>query len=148
MRFLAKLLDDGMTYPKPLPAPDPDSAHFWAGCRSHRLLIQRCRGCGTPRFPAGPVCPACRSRAADWIEASGRARVFSWIVVRHPVPREVYQDEVPYVVALVTLEEGVRMATNIVGCAPEAVAADMAVEVVFEDATAGISLPKFRPVPG
>lgn len=135
-----------MTYAKPLPVPDPDSAHFWAGCRSHRLLIQRCRGCGAHRFPAGPLCPSCRSRDADWIEASGRATVFSWIVVRHPVPREVYAGDVPYVVALVTLDEGVRMATNIVGCAPEAVTAGMAVEVLFEHATADISLPKFKPV--
>ncbi|WP_374450259.1 Zn-ribbon domain-containing OB-fold protein, partial [Stella sp.] len=62
-----------MSYAKPLPVPDPDSAHFWAGCRSHRLLIQRCRACGTHRFPAGPICAHCRSREADWIEASGRA---------------------------------------------------------------------------
>lgn len=135
-----------MTYAKPLPVPDADSAHFWAGCRSHRLLLQRCRSCGTHRYPAGPVCPACRSRAVDWIEASGRATVFSWIVVRHPVPRDLYQDEVPYVVALVTLAEGPRMATNIIGCDPDAVTAGMAVEVVFREATAEIALPCFRPV--
>lgn len=135
-----------MTYAKPLPVPDPDSAHFWAGCRSHRLLIQRCRNCGTYRFPAGPVCPSCRSREADWIEASGRGTDFSWIVVRHPVPRSVYQEDVPYIVALVTLEEGVRMATNIIGCEPEAVTAGMEVELTFHDVTVDISLPKFRPV--
>lgn len=135
-----------MSYSKPLPVPDPDSAHFWAGCRSHRLLIQRCRSCGTHRFPAGPICAHCRSREADWIEASGKATVFSWIVVRHPVPRDVYQQDVPYVVALVTLEEGPRMATNIVGCAPEEVTAGMPVAVAFEDVTAEIALPRFRPV--
>lgn len=135
-----------MTYAKPLPVPDPDSAHFWAGCRSHRVLIQRCRSCGTYRFPAGPVCPSCRSREADWIEAPGRGTVFGWIVVRHPVPRSVYQEDVPYIVALVTLEEGVRMATNIIGCEPEAVTAGMEVELTFHDVTVDISLPKFRPV--
>ena len=65
--------------------------------------------------------------------------------MRHPVPRDVYQEDVPYVVALVTLEEGPRMATNIVGCPPEAVTAGMPVEVVFEEVTAEIALPHFRP---
>ncbi|MCC7273772.1 MAG: OB-fold domain-containing protein [Alphaproteobacteria bacterium] len=135
-------------YGKPLPVPDADSRHFWAGCRSHRLLLQRCRSCGTHRFPAGALCPACRSREADWIESRGRGTVFSWITVRHPVPRDVYAADVPYVVALVDLEEGVRMATNIVGCAPEEVTAGMPVEVAFEDVTAEISLPRFRPAAG
>ncbi|MGE0715910.1 MAG: Zn-ribbon domain-containing OB-fold protein [Alphaproteobacteria bacterium] len=133
-------------YDKPLPVPDADSAPFWAGCRAHRLLLQRCRSCGAHRYPPGAICPECRSREAHWVEASGRGRVFSWIVVRHPVPRDIYADDVPYVVALVELDEGVRMAANIVGCAPEAVAADMAVTVEFADVTPEISLPRFRPV--
>ncbi len=134
-----------MTYAKPLPAADPDSAPFWAGCREHRLLIQRCAACGHARFPATEFCPHCQSSRHDWVEASGEGRVFSWIVVHHPVPREVYAGETPYVVALVTLTEGPRMATNIIGCAPEAITADMPVHVVFRDATPEISLPLFAP---
>jgi uncharacterized OB-fold protein len=71
--------------------------------------------------------------------------VFSWIVVNHPVPKDIYGLDVPYVVALVELEEGVRMPTNIVGCDPSAIRADMPVQVAFEDVTAELTLPKFRP---
>ena len=72
--------------------------------------------------------------------------MFSWIVVRHPIPAEVYASEVPYVVALVDLEEGVRMVTNIIGCAPEAVTAGMRLEVVYKDVNETVTLPQFRPV--
>ena len=133
-------------YGKPLPVPDPDSAPFWAGCRERKLLLQRCGACGRHRFPANPMCPQCRSTRAEWVQASGHGTVFSWIVVRHPVPREVYAGDVPYVVALVALAEGVRMPSNIVGCAPEAVAAGMAVEVTFEAVSPEVTLPRFRPV--
>jgi uncharacterized OB-fold protein len=71
--------------------------------------------------------------------------VYSWIVVVHPVPKEIYATEVPYVVALVELEEGVRLPTNIVECDPASVKAEMPVEVVFEDVTPEVTLPKFRP---
>jgi len=134
-----------MTYLKPLPAPDPDTQPFWEGCRAHRLMIQRCLSCGTPRFPPGPFCAQCRSREAEWIAASGRGRVFSWIVVEHPVPGDVYRADVPYVVALIDLDEGVRMASNIVGCDPHAIAADMPVRVSFEQVSETVTLPRFRP---
>lgn len=133
-----------MGAPKPVPEADPDSAPFWAGCREEKLLLQRCAECRAFRYPPASRCAACGSAASEWVEASGRGRVFSWIVVRHPVPREVYGDEVPYVVALVALEEGPRMATNIVGCAPEAVRADMPVKVSFRQRD-GVTLPVFSP---
>lgn len=133
-------------YLKPLPVPDVDSAPYWNGCKDHRLLLQRCDACASFRFPAGPVCPSCNSREARWIPASGRGTVFSWIVVRHPVPAEVYGSDVPYTVALIDLEEGVRMASNVVGCEPEALRAGMPVSVHFEDVTPEISLPRFKPI--
>ena len=132
-------------YLRTVPEADPDSRPFWEGCRAHRLLLQRCADCGAWRFPPGRWCARCRSPRAEWRPASGRGRVYSWIVVTHPVPREVYDREVPYVVALVELEEGVRMPTNIVGLDPHAVVADMPVQVVFDDVTAEVTLPKFRP---
>jgi uncharacterized OB-fold protein len=130
---------------KPMPVPDADSRPFWEGCREHRLKIERCADCKTARFPPARLCPHCRSSRSEWITASGRGTVFSWIVVRHPVPKDIYAGEVPYVVALVELEEGVRMPTNVVGCAPEAIRAGMPVEVVFEEVSAEITLPRFRP---
>jgi len=134
--------------PKPVPVPDADSRPFWEGCREHRLRIERCADCGTARFPPAGMCPRCRSSRHEWFTASGRGTVFSWIVVRHPVPKDMYAGEVPYVVALVDLEEGVRMPTNIVGCEPGAIRAGMPVHVVFEDVSADVTLPRFRPAQG
>jgi len=134
-----------MSYEKPLPVLDPESTVFWEACRDHKLKIVKCGDCGQVRFPATSFCPNCSSDRIEWIEASGKGTVFSWIVVRHPVPKDVYAGDVPYVVALVTLEEGVRMSTNIVGCAPEDVTAYMPVKVQFRDVTPGITLPVFAP---
>ncbi|MBZ0147300.1 MAG: OB-fold domain-containing protein [Pseudorhodoplanes sp.] len=130
---------------KPLPVPDIDSAPFWEGCRNHRLVIQRCTDCGQLRFPPTGMCPHCRSVNSEWITASGRGRLYSWIVVRHPVPREIYASDVPYVVALVDLEEGVRISTNMT-CPPDELMSDMPVEVLFDDVSPELTLPKFRPV--
>jgi uncharacterized OB-fold protein len=135
-----------MSTPKPLPAIDHLSAPFWEGCQEGRLRLQTCTACRKPQFPPGPVCTHCGSPDSEWIDSSGRASVYSWIVVRHPIPVEVYADDVPYVVALVELEEGVRMPTNIVDCAPEAVSAGMPLEVCFRDVSETITLPQFRPL--
>jgi uncharacterized OB-fold protein len=130
---------------KPIPAPDSDSAPFWDACKEHRLTVQRCRSCGTLRFPPNRTCADCRSTDMEWTGVSGRATLYSWIVVRHPVPREVYAGDVPYVVALVDLEEGVRMVSNLEGCAPEKVESGMPLEVVFQAGQGGFVLPKFVP---
>ncbi|MBM3555938.1 MAG: hypothetical protein FJX47_10335 [Alphaproteobacteria bacterium] len=132
--------------PHPMPVPDSDSAPFWDACRKRELRVPRCLDCGTTRFPPHGHCPRCGSAKHDWLKCAGRGRVYSWIVVVQPIPKEVFANDVPYVVALVDLPEGVRIPTNIVGCDPHAVKADMAVEVVFEDVSPTITLPKFRPV--
>ena len=135
-----------MSAAKPLPVIDHLSAPYWEGCRAHELRLQRCVACGATRFPPGPICPECHASDAEWVVSAGRGRVYSWIVVRHPVPADIYREEVPYVVALVELDEGVRMPTNIVGCAPDAIIAEMEVEVAFLDVNETVSLPQFRPV--
>ena len=132
-------------YNKPLPVEDADSAAFWAGCRNRELLFQRCSQCSTVRCPARPYCHNCQSRAFEMIKSSGKGLLYSWIVVRHPVPKEVYAADVPYLVALIDMDEGVRMASNIVGCKPDDVRAGMALQVVFEQVTPEITLPKFQP---
>lgn len=128
---------------KPIPEADPESKPFWDGVRDHVLLIQECCHCGKRRLPATTYCPACRSSESAWVKASGRGRVFSWIVVHHPVPREAYAKEVPYVVVLIELDEGVRIVSNLVGSEVSAIAADMKVQVVFDEAPGQITLPRF-----
>ncbi len=133
-------------YNKPVPVPDADTEPFWSACRDGRLSVQCCSGCGAKRLPPGRYCLKCYCAESEWQDVSGKGTVYSWIVVRHPVPGDVYGCEVPYVVALVELAEGVRMASNIIDCDPDAVTADMAVEAVFDAVTETVTLPKFRPV--
>lgn len=130
---------------KPIPLPNEDTESFWDGCREHRLLFQRCRRCGAVRFYPRILCLACSSTDAEWIEASGRGRVYSHSTV-HRAPTPAFRADVPYVLAIVELEEGVRMMTNIVGCSPDEVHIDMPVRVEFEPLTDAITLPKFTPL--
>ena len=135
-----------MSYPKPIPVLDVETRPFWEACQKGRLMLQRCTDCGHIRFPPTHFCAKCRSVKCDWVESKGHGRVFSWIVVRHPVPRDVYAQEVPYVVALIELDEGVRIPSNIIDCKPEDVSAGMPVSVVFRAVTPDVTLPLFQPV--
>jgi uncharacterized OB-fold protein len=135
------------TYNKPLPVPDSESTPFWDGMREGKLMLQRCASSGEFLFPPVTFCPGSLERP-EWAQASGKGTVFSWITVRHPVPRDIYAEDVPYVVAIVALDEGCRMTGNLVDCAPEEVRAGMAVEIVFNRVTPEITLPAFRPVGG
>jgi uncharacterized OB-fold protein len=126
------------------PAVTPDTQFFWDGLREHRLLIQRCAGCGVLRHPPRPMCPACRSLEWDAVEASGRGTVRSCVIPHHP-PLPWFPE--PYVVAIVDLDEGVRLVTNVVGVDPHAVTIGMAVQVRFETFDDGLVLPLFAPEP-
>jgi hypothetical protein len=131
-------------YKKPLPRIDEESRGWWEALQRHELSVQRCRDCGTVRLPPRAVCPACLSSAVAWERASGRATVYSFTVT-HQNQAPGFRDELPYVLAIVELEEGPRIMTNLVECAPDAVRIGMAVEVVFDDVTPEVTLPKFRP---
>ncbi len=132
-------------YTKPVPFPDNVTEKFWAAAREKRLLIQKCNDCGALQFLAQSQCRGCLGEGLEWIEASGRGKVYSYTVV-HRAPTARFEEDVPYVVALIDLEEGVRMMSAVVGIEPEAVRVDMPVEVVFDEITSTISLPKFRPI--
>ena len=134
-----------MSYRKPLPRIDEESRGYWEALARHELYLQRCRDCGTKRFPPRAVCPACLSSASAWVRASGRGTVYTFTVT-HQNQAPGFREEVPYVLAVVELAEGPRLMTNIVGCAPDAVRIGMPVEVVFEVVTPEITLAKFRPV--
>lgn len=129
---------------RPVPAITPEMAPFWEAARRHELAAQRCVDCGRFRFPAREVCSGCLSRRAEWQRVSGRGRVFS-VVVMHQASHPWFASRTPYAVVVVELEEGARMLSTVVGPEPHAIAIGMPVEVDFEDLTAEISLPVFRP---
>ena len=127
-----------------LPVSTAETAEYWAGCRRHELLIQRCADCATHQFYPRLVCASCSGRSLQWVRASGRGTLKSFTIVRHPVS-PAYAVEVPYVVALVELLEGPTMMSNVIGCKVEEVHIGMPVDVVFDDWPEGVTVPKFRP---
>ena len=130
--------------PKPVPVPTKETQPYWDGCKKHELHIQKCADCGHHQFYPRLYCTKCMSDKVNWIKASGRATVLSYTIVYRPVT-QAFSGDVPYVVALVTLDEGPRMMTNIVDCDPDSVKIGQAVELVFHDTGQGTALPRFRP---
>lgn len=131
-------------YAKPLPRIDEESKGFWEACQRHELYVQRCRSCRSYRYYPRALCPACLSDDTEWVRSSGRGAVYTFTVTyQNQAPG--FRDELPYVLAYVELEEGVRLLTNIVRCPPDDVRIGMPVEVVFDDVTAEVTLPKFKP---
>ena len=126
----------------PLPAPDLDTQTFWDGCAEERFLLPRCGACGAFRWPPGPMCPECRATETEWVQASGCGSVYSWVVVTHPAAEQLV-DQVPYVVGLIELEEGIRVVGNVANCPPESVEAGLPVEVYFTQVE-DVCLPNFR----
>jgi uncharacterized OB-fold protein len=131
-------------YNKPIPVPSFESKPYWEGLRRHLLLMPRCDACRGYWFPPSTHCPHCTSADFTWTPVSGRGKVFT-CVVYHRVYHPGFANEVPYSVALVELEEGPRMISNIVGISPGEVACEMPVRVIYEDVTDSITLPKFTP---
>lgn len=129
-----------------LPRPTPETAPFWSGCREHKLLIQQCTACGHHQFYPRILCTACASNQVDWVQASGRGTVKSFTIVRRPVT-EAYADDTPYVIALIELDEGPTLMSNVTACDVEKVRIGMAVQVSFEAWSDDITMPLFRPAP-
>lgn len=136
-------------YAKPLPVPSPETQPFWDGCKAHELRLPYCTACGRFFFYPRPFCPRCFGWELEWRRCSGRGRLYSYAIQFRP-QAPGFQDDVPYVTAIVELEEGPRLMTNLVGIDPDPalIRCDMPVEVVFDDVTEEITLPKFRPAEG
>ncbi len=105
-------------YDKLVPEPTPHSARYWEGLNEHRLLLQQCPRCGKVRHYPQPMCPVCHSMEVAWIEASGRGTVHSWTMTHHAFHPGVRGD-LPYLLATVDLEEGVRMNAQLRGVQPQ-----------------------------
>ena len=132
--------------PRMLPEPTPETRHFWDGCKEGELRLQRCTDCdGGSYFPPRPFCPKCGSRKVEVYPASGRAVLYSYVINHRPAPG--FEDDAPYAIAVVELEEGPRMMTSITGlpATPEALELDMPLQVSFEP-RGDVSLPVFGPV--
>ncbi len=133
-----------MSYKKPLPNPNPDTSTFWEQCKEHRLTFQQCNDCGHVRWPPAIICPQCHSVSHERIASAGNGTVFTFVVY-HQAFHPAFKEDLPYVVAVVKLEEGPQFVSNIVGCKPEEVSCDMPVKLIWEDITDECSLPKFQP---
>ena len=128
---------------RPIPQPSPETQHFWEGTKAGELRLQRCDACSHVYFPPRPFCPSCASRKVSVFAASGRAKLYSYVINQRPHPAF----DGPYAIAVVELDEGPRMMSNIVETeqTPEALQLDMLLEVTFEQLSDDISLPLFRP---
>jgi uncharacterized OB-fold protein len=135
-----RFFPDGM----PQPLADTTTLPWWQAAAEHRLVVQRCTACAHTRHPPAPVCPECRSDDADWLELSGRGEVYTYTLVHRPIAAG---QQLPFAIAVVALEGsgGLRMISNLVDVAPEAIEIGMPVELVWEDMSDDLAIPRFRP---
>ena len=126
----------------PTPTLDGDGAPFWLALRAGRIDVQACAACGTLRHPPRPMCPQCNSLQSEAVESSGHGAVFSFVMPRHP---EFPGLDNPEIVAIVELDEGTRLVTNLVDVEPAQVSIGMRVAVRFVEFDGGLVLPQFAP---
>jgi uncharacterized OB-fold protein len=130
--------------PRLLPRPSPESKPFWDACARHELHLQRCASCGQFWFPPANRCQHCWSDRFAWTPVSGRGEVHTFTVYHRAYAPEL-AERLPYIVAIVALEEGPRLISNVADCEPSAVRVGMPVEVVFSDISQDVSVHAFRP---
>jgi uncharacterized OB-fold protein len=126
----------------PLPRPTVVSQPFWDGCRRGELLFQRCAVCATANFLPTAACRNCLSSQLDWERSGGQGTVYSWTVVHRP---QTPAFSVPYAVAIIDIDEGYQMMSNLIGLPPEDVQVGLRVVVDFRELSDEITLPYFRP---
>ena len=128
---------------RPLPVPTPETRHFWEGTQVGELRLQCCDDCRHIYFPPRPFCPKCASRKVTVVTSSGKAKLYSYVIHHRPAPGFTP----PYAIAVVELDEGPRIMSNIVGCpqTPDALVLDMLLQVTFERQSEQITLPFFKP---
>ena len=133
-------------YVKPLPQPDPVTQPYWDSLKAHEMQIQRCNDTGKFFFYPRGISPYTLSDNISWEKVSGKGTLYAYTIVQNQ-RQPGFAEEVPYIVAMIDLEEGPRMMTNLIDIepTPETVKIGMAVEIVYDDVTDEITLPKFRP---
>ncbi len=135
-----RFFPDGM----PPPLADAISLPWWQAAAEHRLVVQRCTACSETRLPPAPICPACRSADSDWKQISGRGELYTYTVVHRPIAAD---QQLPYVIAVIELHDsgGVRIISNLVDVSPDEIEIGLPVELVWEDMSADLAIPRFRP---
>ena len=131
---------------KPLPRPlSPELTRlFWEAAKRHELVMPRCKTCDYLFFYPRSECPRCLSNHLEWMKVSGRGRLHTYTVVYQPA-NAAFRDDTPYIYAVVQLDEGPRMVSNVVQCDLDAVKVDMPLEAIFDDVTPECTLVKFKP---
>lgn len=127
---------------KPLPVIDADTRPFWDAACEGKLKIKSCDECGRAHFYPRALCPHCHSDRLDWIEAKGTGEIYTFTIARRGAGK-AFEADAPYVVALIQLDEGPRMMSNVVTDDVESVRIGQRVRVVFAEAGEGVVLPKF-----
>ena len=130
----------------PIPAVNADTKPYWDAARAGKLVLKTCGACRKAHFPPRHLCPTCWSPCSDWIESTGEGSIYSFTIMRR-APSPEFNGRVPYVVALVTLDDGPRMLANVIGEDALAVRVGERVRVVFEQRKDGFALPQFERVP-
>ena len=131
-----------MPVEKPVPTLTHDSSEFWRRCSRDRLVLQRCNECGTTQYYPRNICIDCGSSKIEWVDSPGRGTVYSYTIV-HRAPSAAFSQDTPYVLAIIELNEGPRMMSNIVDCNPAEVRIGMEVEVGFETRAEDVGIPTF-----
>jgi uncharacterized protein len=134
-----------MTYSKPVPTIDPESAPYWEGAKAGRLMIQRCKATGQHFLYSRVLTPGVDDAQVEWVEAGGKGAVYSFTVARRPAGA-AFKDDVPYVIASVEVDEGARIMSNVVTDDLDTVHIGMRVEVVFDRVSDDLTIPKFKPI--
>jgi uncharacterized OB-fold protein len=132
-------------YQKPLPEINDENRPFWEAAQRHELILHKCLDCAQYRYPPAPICPHCLSMKVEWSKVSGRGRVYTWTIF-HQVYHPAFKAEAPYNVAVVKLDEGPQLISTVVDCNNEDLYLDMPVEVIFDEVTEEVTLPRFRPI--
>jgi uncharacterized protein len=128
-----------------VPGVSPLTKPYWDGARAQQLLLQRCSACGRIWHPPLPRCPDCHSADVQWTPARGTGHVYTYTTVYHAT-HVAMTDKVPYIVAMIELDEGPRVVTNLRNCSEDEVTVGMPVRVIFEERTPEVTLPQFEPI--
>ncbi len=134
--------------PRPTPAVTPETKPFWDAAKNKIFMLVKCVDCGHHRNPisiTANICPSCGSRKrGEWVKASGKGKIHTYTVI-HRTFHPAFEKELPYIIAIIELEEGPRFVANMRETSPEKMALEMPVEVIFEELTEDITLPQFKP---